>query len=56
MEKAKERINQRERTTMGGKTENKGILAVPIAATPASSSTTVIDGQKKRPKQFVHDA
>ena len=36
----------------GGKTGNKGIPAVPIAAAPASSSTN-IEGQKKRPKQCV---
>ena len=40
----------------GGKNGNKGIPAVPIASAPASSSTTVIDGQKKRPKQCVHYA
>ena len=40
----------------GGKTGNKGIPPVPIASAPASSSTTVIDGQKKRPKQCVHYA
>ena len=34
----------------GGKNGNKGTPAVPIAAAPASSSTTVIDGQKKRPE------
>ena len=32
----------------GGKNGNKGTPAVPIAAAPASSSTTAIDGQKKR--------
>ena len=40
----------------GGKNGNKGNPAVPIASTPASSSTTVVDGQKKRPKQCVHYA
>ena len=40
----------------GGKNGNKGTPAVPIAATPASSSTTIVDGQKKRPKQCVHYA
>ena len=40
----------------GGKNGNKGTPAVPIASAPASSSTTVIDGQKKRPKQCVHYA
>ena len=41
---------------VGGKTGSKGTPAVPIAATPASSSTTIIDGRKKRPKQCVHYA
>ena len=40
----------------GGKTGNKGTPAVPIAAAPASTSTTIVDGQKKRPKQCVHYA
>ena len=40
----------------GGKTGNKGTPPVPIASAPASGSTTVIDGQKKRPKQCVHYA
>ena len=40
----------------GGKTGNKGTPAAPIAAAPASSSTTIVDGQKKRPKQCVHYA
>ena len=39
----------------GGKTGNKGSPAIPIASAPASSSTAV-DGQKKRPKQCVHYA
>ena len=39
-----------------GKSGVKGTTAVPIAAAPASSSTTIIDGQKKRPKQCVHYA
>ena len=37
----------------GGKTGNKGTPAVPIASAPASSSTTGIDGQKKRPISSV---
>ena len=45
-----------KRNNAGGKNGNKGTPAVPIAAAPASSSTTVIDGQKKRPKQCVHYA
>ena len=40
----------------GGKNGNKGTPTVPIASAPASSSTTAIDGQKKRPKQCVHYA
>ena len=41
---------------VGGKTGNKGTPAVPIAAAPASNPTTMIDGQKKRPRQCVHYA
>ena len=39
-----------------GKNGAKSTTAVPIAAVPASNSTTTIDGQKKRPKQCVHYA
>ena len=39
-----------------GKNGAKGTTAVPIAAVPASTSTTTIEGQKKRPKQCVHYA
>ena len=42
--------------TNGGKSGTKGAPAVPIAATPASSSTTAVEGPKKRPKQCVHYA
>ena len=57
VEKVKERTNRKERAIMlVGRTGIKGAPAVPIAATPASSSTTVVDGQKKRPKQCVHYA
>ena len=42
--------------TRGGKNGTKGVPAVPIAATPASSSTTAAEGPRKRPKQCVHYA